>query len=275
MDPSVLTQIVQALDGKHYLALIILVTLYLRKLASPTSKFPLNIPTTWLSTVSAFGGLVYGFEVSLQDGASAGTAALSALAIAASTGFFDGLMTAIFAHGQAPAWAKAIVGVIDDVAGGSGTPGTGSFAKPNAVSTDAQKPPAAARGCMGRAVVAVAACALMAAIGIGCSTLQALIPEFTTIDNKIVADLQAGDTDVQVVTDVEVILFGTNPPAQAVEMATTIALDVLNDLLASGLLAKHYPTLVASATAMQGTLAVKKAAFATQSASRVINAVSK
>ncbi len=126
MDPTVLQQILDTLKGGHYLGLAIIATLYLRKLAGPDSKFPISIPTTWLPSVSAFGGLAYGFEASLQSGATAGAAALGALGVAASTGFFDGLVTVIFNHGNAPAWAKALVFLVDDIAG-TGGGGTGAL----------------------------------------------------------------------------------------------------------------------------------------------------
>ncbi|MGO9832608.1 MAG: hypothetical protein ACLP1X_00155 [Polyangiaceae bacterium] len=256
MDPTVLAQMIAALKDGHYLALIILITLYLRKLASPTSKFPLNIPTTWLSTVTATGGLVYGFEMSLQDGASFGTATLSALAVAASSGFFDGLVTAIFAHGQAPSWAKALVFLVDDVAGSSGSnsTGTGSFAPPAGPKpADPPKPPAAARHGLVLARTGLIATLVML---MSCATLQALIPELTTIENKICTDLAAGDGDVQIVNDVESIL-GANATEEAV---TDLVLSTITNLLSSGLLAKHYsPAVVAQAKTVQSSLQAKVA----------------
>ena len=270
MDPTLLSQILTALDGRHYLALTILVTVYLRKLASPTSKFPLNIPTTWLSTVSAFGGLVYGFEVSLQDGVPVGTAVLTAVALAASTGFFDGLLTAIFAHGQAPAWARAIVGVFDDVAGPSSS-GTGSFAAPNgSPKTDPPKPPAAARvrqfvssmlarrafQVFGLALGALVLTTVMGSMQIGCAQLTALIPELTNIENKICTDLAAGDGDTQIVNDVMTILGAS----ATVEEVTDLVLSTITNLLSSGLLAKHYSAAtVAQAKTIQSTLIIKVA----------------
>ena len=253
MDPTVLQQILDALKTGHYLPLIIILTLYVRKLASADSKFPISIPTTWLPSVSALGGLAYGFEVSIQNGASIGAALLGAIGVGASTGFFDGLMTAIFAHGQAPAWAKAIVFLVDDVAGGGGAAGgaaggaTGS--KPVNAAPKPADPPKALRG---RLVFAMCLVGLM-----GCSTLTALIPEMTTIENKICADLAANDTDVQIVNDVETILGASS----TVEAVSDLVLTTITNLINSGLLAKHYPpAVVAYAKQVQGLMVTKAAA---------------
>lgn len=179
MDTTVLQQILAALGSKHYLGLAIVLTLYLRKLASSDSKFPFTIRTTWLPSVSAFGGLVYGFESSLQGGASAGAAALGALAVAASTGFFDGLVTAIWANGNAPRWAQALVFLIDDIdsvsgsaSGGGSVQGSGATpaakAPADAIKTDPPKRPSASarRGLIYSRTMAIVGLMLMLLPGI-------------------------------------------------------------------------------------------------------------
>jgi hypothetical protein len=141
MPPTVLSQIVSAISAGHYLALIVIVSLYVRKLASTASAFPfLNIPTTWLPTISAAGGLVYGVASSIQGGEAVGASFLDCAAAAASSGFLDGLLTAIFAAHAAPAWARAIVGAFDNIAGGGGSTaakGASAFG-----TRDSVKPPA-------------------------------------------------------------------------------------------------------------------------------------
>jgi hypothetical protein len=90
----------------------------------------------------------------------------------------------------------------------------------------------------------------------GCQTLQALIPEAVDIENKIVSDLNANDSDIQIVNDVLAILGAS----ATVEEATDVAFAIINELLSSGLLAKHYPNAVANAQAIQGKLMVARAA---------------
>lgn len=125
MDPntSVLAQIASAFSGHHWLLLVAALSLYVRKIASPASKFPgmPNISPEWLSTISATGGLVYGLDLSLQSGAPVSTAILNCAGAAAASGFADGLLTAIFAHNSAPNWARFIVGIFDDVGSSGGT----------------------------------------------------------------------------------------------------------------------------------------------------------
>lgn len=117
-----ITDLVSALGSHNYLALFILLALYARKLSGPDSKFPLDIPPAWAPTVTATFGLVYGVLASHQGGQSWGTAALTGFVTAGSTGFLDGLLTAIFNHGNAPGWARAIVFIVDDITGsGSGS----------------------------------------------------------------------------------------------------------------------------------------------------------
>ena len=103
---------------------------------------------------------------------------------------------------------------------------------------------------------------VLALLFVGCTQLQAAIPEFTQVTNVVIADLRAGDTDVQIVNDVEAVLCP--PPAAGcvtLEAASDIALDIVNDLLASGLLAKHETAAtVANARGVQAALSAKRTA---------------
>jgi hypothetical protein len=115
---TVLDDLLTAVKSKSYLPLFGIALLYIRKLLSPDSKFPITIPARWLGVVSAFVGLVYGFVASLQAGSSIATALLACTVLAATSGFFDGLLTAIFNHDDAPKWAKALVLLVDNIVGG-------------------------------------------------------------------------------------------------------------------------------------------------------------
>jgi hypothetical protein len=129
MEPTALQQIIALASSHGWLPLIMLVTLYARKLLSPASGFPVTIPggPKMLPIVTAAGGLIYGFEQSVQAGQGVAVAALGAVLAAGSTGFLDSVLTAIFDHDNAPAWARALVFVFDDLTkGGGGTPGSGS-----------------------------------------------------------------------------------------------------------------------------------------------------
>lgn len=107
-----------AFAAHNWLLLVMLAAVYCRKLASPSSAFPITIPTNWRPTVTAAFGLVIAVVAALQAGKSGGEAALAGATVAASTGFLDGLLTAIFGKpADAPGWAKAIVFLFDDVAG--------------------------------------------------------------------------------------------------------------------------------------------------------------
>jgi hypothetical protein len=114
---SVLQDLIDAASSRHFLAIILIVSLYVRKLASPDSNFPITIPPQWLSVISATGGLVFGLVSSVQSGTSWTDALVNMGLAAVASGFLDGLLTAIFSHANAPAWAKALVGIIDDLGG--------------------------------------------------------------------------------------------------------------------------------------------------------------
>jgi len=120
MEPTALQQFISLASSHAWLPLIMFVTLYLRKILSPASGFPITIPPKWLPTVSAVAGLVYGVELSRSSGQSWEVAILGAVVGFGSAGALDGVMTAIFDHDNAPAWFRAIVFVFDDVTKGGG-----------------------------------------------------------------------------------------------------------------------------------------------------------
>jgi hypothetical protein len=122
-----LSDLLALASAKNYLAIVLLLALYARKLVGPDSKFPISLSPNWRPTVTAAIGLVYVFVVALQGGKSLPMAGLDAFAVAATTGFADGLLTAIFNHAAAPSWARALVFIFDELGGGS-APGAGGGA---------------------------------------------------------------------------------------------------------------------------------------------------
>jgi hypothetical protein len=188
---TTLQQLIALLSAHSWLPLIAIATLYLRKVLSPASGFPITIPPRWLPVVTSTGALASGLVSSLQAGESVGAAILGMAVMAASGGLLDGLLTAIFDHDNAPAWARAIVFVFDDIGGGGpgGKPakrllGGAAFGHPetaptmSAVIADAAKPtpPAATRS---RRVALVLVSMLAIVLG-GCSLLKSPSPQTAT-----------------------------------------------------------------------------------------------
>jgi hypothetical protein len=112
-----LEQIVSLVAAGHWLPVILLATMIVRKWVSADSKFPVTIPKTWQPTITAAGGLVYGLELAIQQGQPMGTALLGMAAAAGTGGFLDGVLVAIFDHDNAPVWARSIVFIFDDLTG--------------------------------------------------------------------------------------------------------------------------------------------------------------
>ena len=111
-------EIITLVTAHNYLALFLIVAVYCRKLTSADSKFPITLPVNWRPSVSAFFGLSYIVVGARAAGQTWLTAALMGVAAGVATGFFDGLLTAIFGDpAKAPSWAKAVVFLIDDLGG--------------------------------------------------------------------------------------------------------------------------------------------------------------
>jgi hypothetical protein len=150
-----LSDLLALIKSGHYLPLIAILTLYARKLASPASGFPVLIPQRWLGTVTAAGGLLYGFVFQLSTGSTVVMALLPALAAAGAGGFFDGLLTAIFNHDNAPKWARALVFVFDDATTGGVPPVTKPADPPAPPPSAPITPPVATRIGMFAAVLLI------------------------------------------------------------------------------------------------------------------------
>jgi hypothetical protein len=228
---TTLQQLIALLTAHSWLPVIAIVTLYLRKILSPASGFPITVPPRWLPVVSSTGALASGLVSSLQAGEGAGAAILDMAIMAAGGGFLDGLVTAIFDHDNAPAWARALVFVFDDLGGGSGgkrAAGGPAFGHPKSITpyspaiAQAAKqppPPAAARRRNTRPglrewAIGLGFCALMfppvaaASLMIACGSAQQTATDVTIginatgcVITNAAADIAAGMTPPQIVVD--------------------------------------------------------------------------
>jgi hypothetical protein len=121
-----LTDLLGAISAHQWLPLLVLLALYVRKLLSSDSKFPITISPNMLPTVSGALSLIVTVVGAREAGKTWALAALSGFIAAVAMGFFDGLLAAIFGDpSKAPSWAKAIVYVVDDLGGGK--KGQGGF----------------------------------------------------------------------------------------------------------------------------------------------------
>jgi len=122
-----ISQLLGALGAHRYLFAFVLLAAYTRRLTAADSQFPLSVPAAWRPVVTSAVGLVYGVLASVQAGASWRAATLGGVIAAASSGFADMLLVAIFANPQsAPAWARALAFVFDDFKGNANGAGGGS-----------------------------------------------------------------------------------------------------------------------------------------------------
>lgn len=112
-----MNDILTLLTSHNYLALALFAIVYVRKLLSSDSKFPLSVSPQWLPAITGLLGVGYGAVTDLEAHKAALAVATDALAIGGTTGVADALLTAIFASGSAPKWAKAVVFIFDDLTG--------------------------------------------------------------------------------------------------------------------------------------------------------------
>ena len=138
-----MTPILHALRSFNFLPLFLTLTLIFRKWVSDESSFPVSIPATWRGVITAAVGSVYGLEMALSNGATFLSALGTAGALAVAGGLADGLLTAVFNHGNAPAWAKLIVMVFDAEAGSAKKFGGGSKGKGHPLVGSEPEPPKA------------------------------------------------------------------------------------------------------------------------------------
>lgn len=151
-----MNDIVTFLTSHNYLALALFLIVYARKLASPDSSFPVTIPTQWLPVVTGGLAMAYAGVNDIVQQKHLLNAVLDSLEVGGSIGVADALLTAIFASGNAPKWARAIVFIFDDLTGGS-TQGKGGGQAP-------PKPPTAVATSMLATTVLVASLACASCI---------------------------------------------------------------------------------------------------------------
>jgi hypothetical protein len=173
------TDVLNAIAQHQWLALVLLVAVYLRKLLSPGSAFPWTVPVNWRPAIVGAAGLVVAVVSSKQAGSSWESSLVIGATGGALTTFLDGLVVALFGSpAAAPSWAKAILAIIEDVAPppppASGSGGGVSKAPLSAVVNEPPKPPpASARTRVGSRVArvvwpwALGGAGLAGAVGMG------------------------------------------------------------------------------------------------------------
>ena len=234
-DPNAtpLQDIVALISSHGWLPLFAFALLYARKLCGPDSKFPINVPPTWLPTVSAFFGLLYGGVSSYEKGTPLGTAALTCVVLAGSSGFFDGLLTAIFNHGAAPKWAQALVALVDDLTGG----GTNATKSGQAVKATGPAAPVSSTAAKVTGIVG----ALLLVFGLGGTATSttackggSILPVSENVVAVVLADLERGDSYAQIASDVCKALGGNAPTDAVCAGAETLVQDVIQYLIDTG-----------------------------------------
>jgi hypothetical protein len=142
-----ITQLLGALGAQRYLFVFVLLAAYARRLTAADSKFPITLPDAWRPVVTTLFGLVYGVLAAAQGGASWESATLGGVISAATGGFADMLLVAIFSNSAAaPAWARALAFIFDDFKGDASASGGGPVSPSN--SSPAGNPPTLRRAIM-------------------------------------------------------------------------------------------------------------------------------
>lgn len=116
-----MNDILTLLTSHNYLALALFAIVYVRKLCSADSSFPVSIPPQWNAVLTGALAMSYGAVTDVIAHAAVMTTVVDALAIGGATGVADALLTAIFASGNAPKWARVIVFIFDDLTGATPT----------------------------------------------------------------------------------------------------------------------------------------------------------
>lgn len=172
-----LQQIVATFAAHQWLALALFGAVYLRKLVSPGSNFPVNFSANWRPVfVALFGAAVLGITAD-EGGASIGMSVLAGFGGFVAAGAMDGLLVAIWGDAaSAPGWAKALVWVVDDIESGGGGGGGAAKPKTDAVAAAANalpKPPVSSRI---RGLVAAAGVLALALFCSGCLSSAPTVP---------------------------------------------------------------------------------------------------
>jgi len=143
--------IISAIQAHQWLALVLVFAVYLRKIFSPGSSFPLTLPVNWRPVFVAAASALIVTLSAMQAGASTQTAALDGLVGLVAGGFLDALCVAIFGSPSAtPSLLRSLVMLIDELEGGGPTPPAATKTTTTTTTTSTTSrpptPPAAARG---------------------------------------------------------------------------------------------------------------------------------
>lgn len=217
-----------AFQTHNWLALVMLFAVYLRVLLSPTSKYMLDLAPNWRPLPVAVAGCVITVDAALQAHQAVQTAAIAGFVGLVASGFFDGLLAAMFGSAaNAPGWAKWLVGVIDDAGAATGGGGSSSVKK-DVVTAAADKlmPPNAHRGFL-KASAAGALSAVLVVLLSACPKAVTALPPAEACVTAVLADALAGLTFAQIVTKdgqacvndvgsiVTILLNSPNPAVQS------------------------------------------------------------
>lgn len=249
--------ILSDLWSHNYLAAVLVVALYLRTLFSSKSAFPLTLKPAFQAVFSAVAvGIVAAVTMAQKSGSTVQADVVAGLAGAVAGGFLDGLLAAIFGSAaNAPAWAKLLVGILDNVAstgGGSGGAAvTNSVSSPATPAAPAEKPHQRVWGAWAGATALTAL--MLAGVATATSSCNGVTPNsvLSTLDavtSAVLAGIQRGETAEQIEIDVAKIL---NPDAGAIDAAVVIAVnDAITILVDLGVIPPH---LIPQAKAVQHT----------------------
>jgi hypothetical protein len=258
------TDVLNAIAAHQWLALVLLVAVYLRKLLSPGSAFPWTVPVNWRPAIVGAAGLVVAVVSSKQAGSSWESALVIGATGGALTTFLDGLVVALFGSpAAAPAWAKFILGIIEQVAppappasssGGGGLSvlggGGGSLSSPPTT-----KGPTAAARTRGRFAHLVGPLALGSAGVVGAATIAAVPVEvagctpaqaanIAQVLQEIIAWVSTFEAGAQALWP---LIFSQIPAASQAQASLDFqnSLTTLNDVIAT---AEEAPSVVTDPT---------------------------
>ncbi|HSY21509.1 MAG TPA: hypothetical protein VK841_05315 [Polyangiaceae bacterium] len=117
--------LLQAFEAHNWMPGLVMLSLLVRTWLSDKSAFPVTLPVDWQPVVVAAATAFVNAVASVQAGLPAGTVIMSTLVWAASTGFLDGVLVAMWGSpSKAPWWGKFIVMAFDEIEGHKG-PGGG------------------------------------------------------------------------------------------------------------------------------------------------------
>lgn len=189
--------------GNHaWIALILILAAYVRKLVSTESQFPVNLTPSARTLIAGAAGAVIACATAREAGQAWLASGLIGFAALVASSFFDGLLTAIFGSvANAPSWAKALVFIVDDIGGGGGTSQTPYRTNQNVQATPSKPPSAASRLGVGATRGAAFGGMIMALFALFMWGCPAAVPAVDCV-GRVTADALKGMTVAEIVADV-------------------------------------------------------------------------